>query len=452
MKDSFFIRGKTLFYSISALFSLCIYFASPQTYSWGYCMFCGGVYLVSVYLYLTCQKKDNYFDFETIFLISYFFCFFAYPIFIYKIDPEYFFIFSYNFDHDKISQGTSLALLGSQFFLLGCQLEASYNKFHLKHLYIYPVRTIHILTVLLFLGFIAFGGYRYFKDLYSGGGQGGVFAYFIILYIAFYILSIAFEFNNMLCSHQKTIRYFNKLFLFFTIISVVVLLTTGTRTLVLQMLLPFIGLYSMFISPIGLRKFLLLSICGALLLSIISFVRVGQDIALDSIWDIFMDLIINNRSTYFALSYVDDYGISWGGSMLGYLLKPFPFSQGVVCNFFDLNPLETTSAMLITVETLGENPSFGLGTNIIADLYLGFGLPGVVFFMFFLGKISKKLYFLAKKGVIYGILFYAILLSLSIYMVRSEYFYGLNLFLWTFLITNFIIGLIKRKLIFIKQI
>lgn len=453
MGYSLIVRKQSLLYSVFAVFSLCVYYLAPQTYNWYFCMFCGLLYVVNSYLYISSQKKRNFFDFETIFLISYFFCFFAYPIFIYNIDPEYFFIFSYDFDHGKICQGTALALLGIQFFFLGCQSVGIETSVCDKCKKILPVKIFHFITMALFLGFIVLGGYQYFEDLYSGdGSEGGIFVYFLILYVAFYILSVVSEFNNMLVLNERKIGRLDKTFVVFCIFVVLLLLTTGTRTLVLQMLLSFIGLYSMFISPINLRRFLLLASCGAVVLSIISFIRVNREVALNSVWDVFMDLIINNRSTYFALSYVDEHGISWGGSMLGYLLKPIPFSQGIVCNLLGLDPAKTTSAMLITVETLGANPDFGLGTNIIADLYLGFGLLGVVVFMFLLGRISKKAYIWANAGRVYGMLIYTILLSLAIYTVRSEYFYGLNLLLWTFIITNCMLGLMQRNLFIMKRI
>ena len=83
-----------------------------------------------------------------------------------------------------------------------------------------------------------------------------------------------------------------------------------------------------------------------------------------------------------------------------------------------------------------DSPTLGLGTNIIADLYISFGIVGVCIFMYFLGYIVRKSYLLAKLGSIYYMLLYTVLFSLSVYMVRSEFFYGLNIWLWGFCIIN----------------
>ena len=443
--------GKKELYSYcEILLAILLYLFSPNIYVWEYNVCCGILYLLAVIRYLSFQKKNNYLDFETIFLLSYFFCFFVYPIFLYEINPHYFSMFVYEFDHDKITEGTALALLGGVFFLYGCESgksRAMKCKLNNKS-YKFPIRIFYIITVTCFFCFLALGGYSSFKSMYADGegGGSGIFSYFLILFVAFYIVSITLEYYNAIISLRNGFRAkLNKFFILFIFFASAILLIAGTRTIVLQMFLSIIGLYCLFFRPIKLLEFVLLALCGAIFFTVIAFTRKGNVVDIDSFWDIFMDLIINNRSTYFALSYVDEHGISWGVTMLGYIMKPFPFLQGIVAKIFGLDPSYLTTATLVTVETLGKGSSLGLGTNIIADLYMAFGAWGVVIGMFVLGFYSKKSYYMAKEGSIYYMLFYTVLLSLSVYIVRSEFFYCLNILVWAFVIVNIAIHFAKHS-------
>ena len=432
---------QTIFYFIV---SIILYIFSPVNYNWFFNLICGIIFILSICRLKSLQMEKNYFDFETIFLLSYFFCFFVYPIFIYVINPEYFFMFSFEFDHDKINKGTALALVGAEAFILGSNI--CYTKYDNKiqsndNIISIPRKFVHTITVFLFMLFIVSGGYDSYKSLYSNGNTvSGIYSYIIILFVSVYILSVSSEFIEVkeitLNKNIPPSKSLSKLFLLFIFISSLIFISAGTRTVMLQMLLSYIGLYTLFFHRINLKKFVFMSISGAVILTSITFTRTGNQVSIVSFWDLFMDLIINNRSTYFALSFTEDYGYTYGVSMLGYILKCIPFSQGIVCNIFGINEKAITSAMIVTRETLGDSPELGLGTNIIADIYMAFGFIGVLFLMFILGYYSKKSYLYSIKGHVYYLFFYTSILSVAIYMVRSEYFYSLNLILWSFILYN----------------
>lgn len=439
-----FIHKRNIQFIIYFIFSILLYIFSPINYNWFFNFICGIIFFLSTCALKVSQDDKNYFDFETIFLLSYFFCFFVYPIFIYVIDPQYFFMFSFEFDHDKINKGTALALVGAESFILGSTM--CYTRFNNKIIaqekiiYI-PTNIIHAITIILFITFIITGGYNSYKSLYSNGSSiSGIYSYIIILFIAVYILSVSSEFlkvkNIVLKRNLPPFKSLNKIFLTFTLIASIILLSAGARAFTLQLILTYIGLYTLFFLKVNFRQFIFISLIGALLLTLITFTRTGSQVSIVSFWDLFMDLIINNRSTYFALSYTEENGYSFGISMLGYILKCIPFSQSIICNIFGIDEKSITSAMIVTRETLGDNPGLGLGTNIIADIYLAFGFIGVILLMYFLGYYSKKSYLFSIKGYIYYLFFYCSILSVAIYMVRSEFFYSFNLILWSFILYN----------------
>ena len=436
---------------ISSLVAIYVYWMHPKVYSYEYNTYCLIHFFIATIFFFKYKKKKNYFDFDTIFLIAYFFTFFMYPVFIYPVDPYYFFIFNYGFNENVISQSTALSLLGSQMYMFG-SITYGRRKMKKTFLHYYPVNSFIICSILFFLLFIFFGGYSYYKDLYAGNIttqdiKNSGLAYMNMLFWIFLLVALSLEFNKMLCLDRNKFQLsnVNKVLLIFIVIYIPLLLSTGTRGVSMQTLLIILGLYSFYYKPVSLKKMIPLVCLGTLGMFFISSTRGGGTFRIQSFMDMFMDLVINNRNTFVAVDYVQEHGVSYGVSMLGYILRTIPFAQGIVFRLFDVNPNETSSAMLLTVETLGENPSFGVGTNIIADLYLAFGAVGVIVFMFLGGYFVSMVQSNAESFRLNYIVMYAILLSLSIYTVRAEFFFSLYLLAWTAFILYFIKRCYIRK-------
>jgi len=172
--------------------------------------------------------------------------------------------------------------------------------------------------------------------------------------------------------------------------------------------------------------------------------RVDGDSSQLALVDVFMDLIINNRNNFVAIEYVDDNGITYGKSMLGSILRIIPLLSGFVHNMFHLNIFETTSSMLLTATTLGEDFTLGLGTSILADLFLAFGLVGVVLGMGLLGRVITYLENRLQSGSPIILITYAVFISLSVVIVRTEYFNVLNKLVYA-LVAYWILSKLKFK-------
>lgn len=429
-----------------ALVSLIVYLCAPSRYVWEYDLYCGIHYVVSLVAFFVLTKKKNYFDFDTIFLLSYFFVFFVYSIFLYPISETYFYVFAYYFNTDVISQSTGLALMGSQMYMLGAAWyhfrHQDEKEKHISEVLYLPTNILHYVTILVFIVFMVGGGYSFYVNVYKEGessDETSIVSYLLALFLAFYYVSIILEFNKMRFIPQGRSKWkaFNKLLLLFIFVASLVLFSTGTRTTALRMLLSLIGLYALLYRPISFKMFLVLFLLGTCAMSFIVVSRSAEGaFEVNSFVDLFMDLIINNRNSFTAVEYVNNHGYSYGVSMLAYILKVIPFIQGVVCSLFGLDPNILRSGSILTIDTLGDEATWGLGTNIIADLYLAFGAPGVIILMYILGYLVHKSEQKAKQGDIYYLLLYTVFISLSVYMVRSEYFYGLSLFVWAFCIIN----------------
>ncbi len=435
---------------LAFLLSVILFICAPHTYVWGYNFLCCLLFIFMVILYYKYSKKSNYFDFDTIFTFSFFITFFIYPIFLYPINPQYFTMFSFGFNENVITRSTALSVLGFSSYIMGRlkkfdripYKESPYRKIKF-HSFFY-------LSVVVFGILLCSGSLSSLRGLYDGEGRNqvsSVVRYIGVVYSPLLILTIVTQFYKLNQNNLLSVKQFNKPFIVFILLQSLLILSTGSRSGVLSIFLVVIWLYSYYFNPIGKIKFILLVLGGAISLSVIGIFRVGGNIEAFAFIDMFMDLIINNRNTFVAVDYVDREGITFGKSMLACVFRVIPFLSSLMHNLFKLDVSETSSSLLLTKETLGDDSSLGLGTSIIADLYLGFGVAGVICFMYILGVVIKYLEKKVQNNNIYFIIVYAVFMSQAVYIVRSEYFFSVN----EIVLCVFLFWLISKLTFNVKQ-
>lgn len=420
------------FFGILYFVSLVLYSVAPNTYDYGINALAGVLFVASVLLYFNIKRIENSFNFDSLFLLAFGITFFVYPIFLYPISPQYFVMLSFPFNEDVITRATTLSLVGANSYMCGNLMfkrKIDNHQVMLPSLKIPDLKVFVLLLYIAYVAFVAFGGISYYQDLYQGrsNDSGGLFGYFNIIVRACVIISVVLQFLIIKRDNRGfRVSRVNRSLLLFIVFYSVSLLSTGARGAVLNAFLVLIWAYTYYVKPLKLLHFMILVFVGTLLMTLVGLYRVGLNTEGFRFWDLFMDLIINNRNTFVAIDYVDRNGITYGESMLGYILRVVPFLSGIVHQALDLNPNETVSSMILTMDTLGEDPDLGLGTSIIADLYLAFGTVGVVLFMYILGCAIRYLELGVACNRMYCILVYAVLISFSVFMVRGEYFFSLG--------------------------
>ena len=436
-----------LIFIVLSLIALIVYILHPNDYVYSYNLYCMLQFIGSFIIFLILKKKKNYFDFDILFLITCFFAFFAYPVLIFPIDPYYFFAFNIKFDHTVISQGTALALLGLEIYMTGSIFYNAPNTKPNVNIGFYPLKAYTFSTDLLLIFFIILGGYTNFYNAYKGieSAESGLFAYIHVMLITFLIVSICMQYSNLLYidRYKLSSKYIYKPFLFLIFAYVIIVLSTGSRTVPLQIVLAMVGLYTLIFKPMSLKLTLILIGIGVFSLASISYMRTDGG-KIGNIYDAFIDIIIVNRNTFAAIEYVNNNGYTYGTSMLSYLLQPIPFGQSIIFNIFNLDPNYMASSKLLTTEALGYDRSIGLGTNIIADIYLSFGVIGIIIFMFFGGWFVSKAKYLAKYKMNYMVI-YAVLIANSVFLVRAEFFYCLQEIIWALIVFYFTKPLYLKK-------
>lgn len=420
------------------LYTLVLYVFSPGSYSYQYCVTCTISYFVVVTIYFKTDKRKNFMDFDTMFFIAFFFVSFFYPSFIYPSDPEIVWMFQYYTAPEIISKATSLSLLGVVSYMYGSINFTSPIRISKAKSY-RPMKTngLFLLSLFSFIMYILLGGYSALKNVYQSGlrEEGGIYAYFsIIIYICiFCMISIWFMNSYSLSKSKLQLKCFPKIQILYIVVYISFLLFAGSRGKVLNILLLTVGIYAYLYKPISMKKVLVLSFVGMVGMFLIMIYRSGGEIAGSSIAELGMDLIATNHNTFEAIDIVESDGLSFGQSMLAYLLGVIPFIQNIFFSITGIDPDTASSAMIITESTLGTTSGTGTGTTIIADIYLAFGAIGTVVLMGLLGWFIRYLKYNAKNNIYYLVV-YGALIGMSVYIARAELFYPAKTLLWCVLL------------------
>lgn len=422
------------------LLSLLLFFFAPDKYSYPYCFLLSCVYLVgSIILINRTLYNRNYFNFFTLFLISYFFVNFVYPVFIFPNDPYYFPVFVFPFDHNVITKATGLALVGATSFFLGAYYFKIKQPVQTNKIEVFSIRKmrsllISILTI-LFIGILIFGGkelftFRFMATSNIPPGLLGLFQTSLGLFVIFF-----------LCKGKQVRTYLNAIIklpllgLIIYVIFIVMFLFSGDRGPIVQIVLITLGALAAFVKPIRLKFFAVIIVGSMFILTVVAYARskttgIGifspssfverglQNAKMGTFTDIGMDLIVNNRNLYVGYKYPETYGFDYGEGMFYYIFAPIPFLPTLFTQFFyNKDPIELNSASKITNEV---NASYGLGTNMIGDIYMQFGVIGVVIIMFLFGRIVRVSEINMIKNRFPYIIIYFFLLSYSVYLPRTS--------------------------------
>lgn len=426
--------------SIIAVVSFVLYLFAPSVYSWSYCAICAFVFITSAIVGVLPTLKQEPLNFGLFFSLTLFACTYVFPLYIYPFDTTYS-LFQFGYDPNVITKCTALATLAHSMYWLGVSNAANkhYTHFLVDNIIIGDgiVSFLSKFVLILFIGFIVVGGLDYYTDRYLDGNMSAN-ATFVYLNVLF--STIAVTLACMLLYVNKTSLYFRVCLLLGVII--VVILSTGSRTLPMYLLLPMAYVYQKRYHVSLLRMGLL----GSVLL--VAFIAIGQlrheIITIDSIssyslsssnfgyWDNLTDFIVCNRNLYDIYSSVDTNGILWGKNYLGSILSTIPFSQGIVSTLFKIPTHELDSAYFCTYHVFGAKAPLGLGTHIVGDVYLASGLLGVVILFYFLGSFITKL----KNGAIatgnnFMYIAYLYMLSYSIFFCRGSFFGAVKGIIWS---------------------
>lgn len=106
------------------------------------------------------------------------------------------------------------------------------------------------------------------------------------------------------------------------------------------------------------------------------------------------------------------------------ILCAVPGMNRITTEFLDLNIYRTATTEYVTISFAGKNYFTGLGTTVITDFYLDFGLWGIIVGLFIVGLVYKRIDVNLVYGSIpsfFAMVFFLKFASMSVYIPRASF-------------------------------
>lgn len=417
--------------------SVLIYATAPLGYSVTYTIMSTAVFLFSALLTLFNNCRSSVWKFEFFFTIAIFFTNYVYSLFYFPNNP-YFSLFNLPFNEDYLSKGIALSTVGTTAFYLGV-LDDKHEQIVKTKLNTVSFRSPAYIVFMFMLVFIPYMLSLVNKHEYTTEFESNLINV-VLVYLVYFTLFYVFQLSRNTNSLSSFMKKNNKnIIIYLIIVYMITFLLIGSRTIPLRIGLLTLFLFSVFITPIKSTRALILIFLTALLFSFLGVERLGGDFSLteiSSVLDLGQDLTINNRSLYVLMEYADTKGFTYGTTMLMGVLSIIPFGQRIFLTLMNWPVSKISSGALVTSLYFDSSMAdrIGLGTNIIGDVYVAFGLIGVIILMFLLGKFITWTYSKACRGSILFTLLYGMIFMDSIYFTRSSYLTSARSIAWVALI------------------
>lgn len=434
-------------YKIFFILSILLIIISPDEYSTLFCSIMLVLYITTWFYDFINNKRFGIFTYTFLFSFAYLFVFFVYPVFLYNSEFRDYSLFAYYFNSNYIPYCTAIAYSCYTSFLLGCNTK--FNNLKIKANILNDkiikkiVKYLLIVSLGLFVYFIFTGGSLLFSKQYQGlelNSSDGVSQY---IYVLLSTLIITLTIVTFYLNNTKSLLF--KLSLCFCCLVAFYILMTGFRTFTINVGVVVLTMYNDKIKRISYKNAILLIILGLIVMNGVGIMR-NEGVAIENInatletyeekgndLGFANDLIMNNRSLYFLVEYADNNGYTWGITLLGGILSVIPFASNIFLSLTGLPSDYLGSATYNTYLTLGKIRSIGIGTNVVADVYIAFGLIGALILFYYFGKSIKYFRDKSHNDFYAGIIYYA-LISRVIFTPRSGILLNLQLCIWSIVI------------------
>jgi hypothetical protein len=305
-----------------------------------------------------------------------------------------------------------------------------------------------------FAAFMALVGRSYLSGAYGGSANWGAGAtYLFRLFEVLFYLTIALEIYKIkqrkpnigvieyiFSFNMHTLAFIGFFFLFH--------LFTGDRGPVITLLLMLVGGYDLLFKRLPIFISIVAIVAGVFTLSFISAYRTkdasmtmeeriekGKQKTKDKkFYEVTGDLAASVRIMNYAVMLTpefSDYYFGW--IQAGRVATSVPLAAKVFRKAIPIQvhqtPLGSTSSSIFTYHVLGPDSTIGVGSSILADLYIDFGIVGCFAGMALFGYFIAWSEFKASSTfALFPVVFYLMVVSTSIYWPRS--FIGISFQQW----------------------
>jgi hypothetical protein len=442
---------KTIYFSIILIVLLYIYNFNEQGADYWIIWFC---LLIFYYYFFNAIRKPivlysgikTYFKIELFFLLFYFLLFFKpYQLYVLGLNDikQNFFIVNTYWQYTNVS--IVACTIGLLAFMKGFNGEIRLRKTEvIKHSFYQYNNLFSLIFTLLIICIIIFsvtGLKAYLFQAYIGSDTGDTTTngiYFIISVLMLFLSS----YSVLLYHKYNKIKY---LYLFVSVLYCLTLLFSGDRNVFFIIAISFLATYYTFIKKIKLIPIAIYVFSAIFLYQIIEVSRKSNDRGLAFI-EVLQEQFKEPKQS--DLLDKSSFSITTNATRVSFGLVPkqkdffygkfkligiagiIPYSRAL---FVDPKDKFKSSVDLLV---LGSGTTWSVGSSIIADIYVDFGIIGVIILMFLLGYFAKfiKTKLLHNENSIKWSVLYIITLSLYSQLPRYSFDFIVRYIAWSFLI------------------
>lgn len=396
--------------------------------------------------------KNQLFRIMPLFIIG--FVIVHFQIYIDVINGVYFnFGHDYLYDKSIVCKSSVISSCALIFFLIGYTSKFSISRRRSFELSLLNQKSYPLIILILFIVFLGFTDPRYFMGGYGPAAFGGIelsgisyyanfyLCLFFIAYIAVFTYNYKFILKIQSDNYRDFISKIDKKILIILVIYFILILLSGDRGPIIQLGLTLTGSFILlYKKKISLIKTISFIIAGVFIISYIAYIRELKDTDsyLDKIVEASeimktrkrnesispgtVELAASVRAMHASVSHVESDGYSFGTYQAIQIVGIIPGLGLFLSELLNLDLGEMKSSTLLTQMVLGNDPTHNVGTSVVADIYLDFGLYGTILmfliFGLFIRNVEMKVFAKTACSVFLWVLFFLIL-SKSVYIGRS---------------------------------
>lgn len=410
---------------ICLVLSILVTSHAPNGFDKLFCTWIGWTSLIVGIIFISAiSKKEGIFNAHSIFLFSYFCVNFVHVLFVYPDDSLFPTMASIPYSTTDISYCIGIAQIGMFSYMAGVT-----SVKQIRQQFIVQAGNVRIPSIANYICLII----SCMILLYVLNNKTSTHLYPRLMVFILALHSAVFFIKIRFCNTLYDIYKNNKILIISYVIFILSQLYIGSRGEVLMAILFTTGIINREIKKINIVVILNGIVIGLIFMTIIMLTRMGAvNFKTGSIgdvlatgWELILesgnvvllslsDLIINSRNLYDGIHYAQTHTLLYGLSYIPCIFVFIPFGANIIMPMiWGVTPTDVNTAKILSGYV---GADFGIGTNILGDIYMNFSFIGIIVIMFSLGLFVEKTR--QSKNTYMQIAYYSILAN-SIFLTRA---------------------------------